>query len=48
MYGLVQGKLDALNEIMQENLAGIRVVKAFVRGEHERRRFQVGNEDLVD
>ena len=31
MYTLVQERLDALNEVMQENLAGVRVVKAFAR-----------------
>ena len=35
LYTLVQQKLDALNEVMQENLAGVRVVKAFVRAAHE-------------
>ncbi|MEA3345905.1 MAG: ABC transporter transmembrane domain-containing protein [Chloroflexota bacterium] len=33
---------------MQENLAGIRVVKAFVRRHHERTRFEAANADLVD
>ena len=32
LFTLVQEKLDGLNEVMQENLAGVRVVKAFVRG----------------
>ena len=31
MYGEVQRRLDALNTVMQENLAGVRVVKAFAR-----------------
>ncbi|MBN1399209.1 MAG: ABC transporter ATP-binding protein [Anaerolineae bacterium] len=44
----VQQRLDALNEIMQENLAGIRVVKAFVRGDYEHRRFAAGNQRLAD
>jgi ATP-binding cassette, subfamily B, multidrug efflux pump len=35
MYTLVQERLDTLNEVMQENLAGVRVVKAFVRARHE-------------
>lgn len=48
MFTIVQQKLDALNEIMQENLAGIRVVKAFARSEHEQRRFGLGNRELAD
>jgi len=47
LFGVVQAKLDALNTVMQENLAGVRVVKAFVRGRHETQRFGVVNEDLM-
>ncbi len=43
----VQEKLDRLNHVMQENLAGVRVVKAFVRAEHENRRFDQANRDLM-
>ena len=43
----VQEKLDRLNHVMQENLAGVRVVKAFVRVEHENRRFDQANRDLM-
>jgi ATP-binding cassette, subfamily B, multidrug efflux pump len=48
LFGRVQRRLDALNEIMQENLAGIRVVKAFARSEHERLRFGTGNRELAE
>ena len=48
LYGVVQAKLDALNTVMQENLAGVRVVKAFVRGRHETERFGAANEGLMD
>ncbi len=48
MFGLVQGKLDKLNTVMQENLAGVRVVKAFVRADHEVQRFGAANDDLMD
>ncbi|MBN1259139.1 MAG: ABC transporter ATP-binding protein [Anaerolineae bacterium] len=47
LFGTVQQKLDALNTIMQENLAGVRVVKAFVRGSYEEQRFGVVNNDLM-
>jgi ATP-binding cassette subfamily B multidrug efflux pump len=43
----VQGKLDRLNQVMQENLAGVRVVKAFVRDKHENARFDRANRDLT-
>jgi ATP-binding cassette subfamily B protein len=48
MYSVVQTRLDALNGVMQENLAGARVVKAFVRAEHEEKRFDETNYGLVD
>jgi ATP-binding cassette subfamily B multidrug efflux pump len=48
MYTLVQERLDALNEVMQENLAGVRVVKAFARSEHEQTRFGAANDDLME
>jgi ATP-binding cassette subfamily B protein len=48
LYTLVQQKLDGLNEVMQENLAGVRVVKAFVRGRHEQARFGHANTELSD
>lgn len=47
LFGGVQQRLDALNIVMQENLAGVRVVKAFVRGDHERERFGIANDDLM-
>ncbi len=43
----VQEKLDRLNLVMQESLEGVRVVKAFVRDEHESARFERANEDLT-
>jgi len=43
----VQKKLDTLNQVLQENLAGVRVVKAFVRDEHENARFHRANRDLT-
>jgi ATP-binding cassette subfamily B multidrug efflux pump len=43
----VQRGLDQLNQVLQENLAGVRVVKAFVRDEHENIRFDRANSDLT-
>lgn len=39
LFVAVQTKLSTLNTVLQENLAGIRVVKAFAREPHEERRF---------
>ncbi len=47
LFLTAQRKLDELNEVLQENLAGVRVVKAFVRVEHENARFDRANSDLM-
>ncbi|WP_258871356.1 ABC transporter ATP-binding protein, partial [Halobacillus trueperi] len=43
----VQHKLDGLNTIIRENIAGIRLIKGFNRKEHEEERFHQANESLV-
>ena len=43
----VQQKVGALNTILQENLAGVRVVKAFGRGPYESARFATANQALL-
>ncbi len=48
LYMRVQERLDRVNTVIQENLSGVRVVKAFVRGAHEQRRFRTANENLTD
>jgi ATP-binding cassette, subfamily B, multidrug efflux pump len=48
LFKQVQERLDRINGIMQENLAGVRVVKAFARHRHEISRFGKGNDDLRD
>ena len=47
MFLWVQKKLDRLNTVLQENLAGVRVVKAFVREQHEVERFEGTNAELM-
>jgi len=44
----VQQKLSNLNTVLQENLAGIRVVKAFAREDFEHDRFSSSNIELLD
>lgn len=46
LYGTVQKKLDRVNSVVQENVTGARVIKAYVREEHESERFRKANEDL--
>ena len=46
LFGIAQGKLGQLNTILQENLAGIRVVRAFAREPHEVQRYTAINEEL--
>jgi ATP-binding cassette subfamily B multidrug efflux pump len=48
LFTIVQERLDGLNQVMQENLAGARVVKAFVRARHEEARFGTANEALTE
>jgi ATP-binding cassette subfamily B protein len=47
LFTRVQAQLDGLNTVMQENLAGVRVVKAFARSDYEMGRFQRTNDDLM-
>ena len=46
IYGRVQKKLDKVNSVVQENVSGARVIKAYVREEHETERFRQANDDL--
>lgn len=47
LYRQVQTRLDILNTVLQENLAGVRVVKAFARAAFESSRFARANEALI-
>ena len=47
IFLVMQTKLDKINAILQENLSGVRVIKAFVRGDYEKSRFNEANEDLT-
>ncbi len=46
LFSVVQKKLDGINHIMQETVAGARVVKAYVREEYELSRFDEANDAL--
>ena len=44
LFRSVQQRLDKLNTVLQENIAGVRLVKAFVRADYEAERFEESNE----
>ncbi len=48
LFGAMQDKLDRVNVVMQENLAGVRVIKAFGRSDYEKKRFKTANDDMMD
>ncbi len=48
IFKTVQKKLDKVNSVVQENVSGARVVKAYVREDFEAKRFGVANDDLTD
>ena len=48
LFRLLQSRLDRMNTVIQENVAGARVVKAFVQEKRESERFAKSNDDLVD
>jgi len=48
LFLIVQKKLDAVNTVLQENISGVRVVKAFVRAQHENQRFEIANDDFTE
>lgn len=47
LFGIVQSRLDKVNSVVQENVSGARVVKAFTREEYEINRFDNANTDLM-
>ncbi|MBS4199368.1 ABC transporter ATP-binding protein [Bacillus sp. FJAT-49732] len=48
LFKIVQEKLDKVNNVMQENLTGMRLIKAFIRKKFEEKRFGNANEQLRD
>ena len=47
-FRVMQTRIDEVNRVLREQIAGIRVVRAFVREQHETQRFAVANDDLTD
>ena len=48
LYAIVAGRLDSVNSVMQENVTGARVIKAYVREKHEQQRFEGANMGLTE
>ncbi len=48
LFTSMQVKIDRINQVMRERLAGVRVIRAFVRDSFESRRFERANADLTD
>ena len=46
LYSVMQGAIDLVNRIIQENLTAIRVVKSYVRGDYEVQKFEEVNHNL--
>ncbi len=47
LFSYMQEKLDRVNAVIRENLSGIRLIKAFVRADHEKKRFATANDELM-
>ena len=47
LFKTLQVKIDGINLVLRENLTGIRVIRAFNRSEHEKRKFEKANLDYT-
>ncbi len=47
LFRLVQGKIDRINQVMREQITGVRVIRAFIREDFESSRFEEANYDLT-
>ena len=47
LFRSMQAKIDRINQVLREQITGVRVIRAFLRGPSERRRFQTANADLT-
>lgn len=48
LFGIMQTRLDKVNSVVQEDVSGARVIKAYVREDYECERFDRANRDLCD
>ena len=47
LFQSMQVKIDRINQVLREQITGVRVIRAFVRGGYEERRFATANADLT-
>jgi ATP-binding cassette subfamily B protein len=47
LFRAIQAKIDQINLVMREGLTGVRVVRAFDRVDHQKKRFDIANRDLT-
>jgi ATP-binding cassette, subfamily B, multidrug efflux pump len=47
LFRSMQIKIDRINQVLREQITGVRVIRAFVRGNYEERRFAAANADLT-
>ncbi|MEO8744111.1 MAG: ABC transporter ATP-binding protein [Candidatus Dormiibacterota bacterium] len=47
LFRLVQGKIDRINQVLREQIMGVRVIRAFIRTPYEQQRFETANADLT-
>ena len=47
-FGVMQVRIDRINQILREQITGMRVVRGFISEPHEMVRFSVGNDDLTE
>jgi ATP-binding cassette subfamily B protein len=48
LFRSMQERLDTVNRVLREQITGIRVIRAFVKDDYERKRFVVANEELTE
>jgi ATP-binding cassette subfamily B protein len=48
LFRSMQVRIDRLNQVVREQITGVRVIRAFLRNDFERRRFEVANGQLMD
>jgi ATP-binding cassette subfamily B protein len=47
LFRVVQVKIDRINQVLREQITGVRVIRAFIRERYEQRRFETANADLT-
>jgi ATP-binding cassette subfamily B protein len=47
LFRSMQGRIDRISQVMREQITGVRVIRAFLRDESERKRFEAANQDLT-